>query len=294
MLSAYFYICDQTTNMMKKILVLFCVLCISSIALGQKKEKIKGSRVVTTAQRDIATFENLEIEDNIEVFLQKGDNVGFEIEADDNLHDIIKVEEKGGGLRLSLTKDFFGAKKVSVKITYTSNFKMLVVKDDSYVTALSDVMLDNFTVKNFGSSKFFGNIRGKAFTLMSNDKAKSELNIVSGNVIIELSKNSQLKALITSQKLKFDMYQKSLANIEGDVNSLTLRLDNGTNFTGKNLTAKDVDIVTEGNANASITAITNIIVEASGTSEIELYGSPKIIMRKFDDAATLRKKMTKK
>lgn len=278
---------------MKKILVLFCVFTITSVAFAQKKEKVKGSRVVTTAHKDISNFDNLEIEDNIEVFLQKGDNAGLEIEADDNLHEIITINEKSGALRISLSKEFFGAKKVSVKITYTNGFKMLVCKDDVYVTALGDVMLDNFTIKSFGSSKVYANIRGKVFTLMSNDKAKSELNVAATDITIELSKNSQLKALLTSSKLKFDMYQKTLANIEGDVNSLTLRLDNGANFTGKNLTAKDADIITEGNANVSINLTTSVAIEASGTSEIELYGAPKISIRKFADAATLRKKITK-
>jgi hypothetical protein len=291
--SPYFYICVQTINMMKKILVLFCVLFVSSYAFAQKKEKVKGSRIVTTAQKDINNFDNLEVEDNIEVFLQQGDNAALEIEADDNLHEIITIEEKAGGLRVSLSKEFYGAKKVSVKITYTSGFKMLVCKDDTYVTALGDIVLDDFTIKSFGASKVFATVRSKIFMLMSTDKSKAELNVAATDVNIELSKTSQLKALLTATKLKFDMYQKSLANIEGDTGSLTLRLDTGANFTGKNLTAKNADIITEGNANGSINVTTAVAIEASGTSELELFGSPKISIRKFDDAATLRKKILK-
>jgi hypothetical protein len=158
---------------------------------------------------------------------------------------------------------------------------------------LGDIVLDDFTIKSFGGSKVFATIRSKIFMLMTNDKSKAELNVAATDINIELSKTSQLKALLTATKLKFDMYQKSLANVEGDTGSLTLRLDTGANFTGKNLTAKNADIITEGNANGSINVTTAVVIEASGTSEIELFGSPKISIRKFDDAATLRKKISK-
>jgi hypothetical protein len=279
---------------MKRTAAFLILLLISSTAFGQKKEKIKGSRNVTTEQKEIAEFENIEVEDNIELFLQKGDKSELEIEADDNTHDAILISSGGGTLRLSTSKDVTSTKKFSVKVTYTDNFKMLIAKDDSNVTSLTDLQLDNFTFKTSGSAKIFSNVKAKVFTLMANDKSRAELNLVSENATIELSKNTQLKALISSPKMKFDMYQKAIATVEGDVTDLKLRLDNNTNFTGKNLSAKNADIIAEGNANVSI-AVSGIAgIDASGKAEIDLHGDQtKIEIRKFTDTASIRKRPLK-
>jgi hypothetical protein len=129
---------------------------------------------------------------------------------------------------------------------------------------------------------------------MANDKSRAELNITAENTMIELSKSTQLKALVSSPKIKIDMYQKAIATVEGDVNDLKLRLDNNTNFTGKNLTAKNADLIAEGNANISI-AVTGIAgIEISGKSEIDLHGDQaKIEIRKFTDNSSIRKKPLK-
>lgn len=278
---------------MKRISMLLLFLTLAASGFAQKKEKLKGSRNVTSEQREIGGFENLEVEDNIEVFLIAGDKTELEIEADDNVHEAIAVNLEGGTLRISATQEIIGAKKVSVKLTYTSEFKMAIAKDDSRITGLTDIKLDNFTFKTFGSSKIYCTLKSKVFTLMANDKSKIELNLTAENATIELSKNSQLKALISSPKMKFDMYQKSLATIEGDVIDLTLRLDSNANFTGKNLVAKNAEMIMEGNANGSLTVAGAVIVEASGKSEIELFGDQKIEIRKLTDSAAIRKRPLK-
>ena len=279
---------------MKRTHVFLLILLVSSLAFGQKKEKIKGSRNVTTEQKDIGEFENIEVEDNIDLFLEKGDNTALEIDADDNTHDAIVISLSNGTLRLSTSKDVTSTKKFSVKVTYTNNFKMLIAKDETNSTALTDMMLDNLTFKTSGGARVYATVKAKIFTLMTNDKSKIELNVTAENTIMELSKTSQVRALVASPKLKLDMYQKAIATIEGDVNDLRMRLDGNTNLTGKNLTAKNADIIAEGNANLSIIVTGIAGIEASGKSEIDLHGDQqKIEIRKFIDNASIRKRPLK-
>jgi putative alpha-1,2-mannosidase len=260
----------------------------------RKRKKSGVRRNVTTSVKEIPDFDNIDVEDNLDVFLQYGDKCELEIEADDNTHDAIIISSSGGSLRISTSKDVTSTKKFSVKITYTNSLKLLVAKEDANITALTDLKLDDFTFKISGSAKVFANVRAKVFTLMANDKAKAELNIVSENSTVELSKNSQLKALITSPNLKVDMYQKAIATVEGDVTDLKLRLDNNTNFTGKKLAAKNADIIAEGNANVSIAVSAIAGISASGKSEIDLHGEQsKIEIRKFSESASIRKRPLK-
>ncbi len=278
---------------MKNTITLFAILFFTTITFAQDKEKIKGSKVVTIEQKEIKDFESLEVEDNLEVFLIKGAKCGVEIEADDNLHDEIIFFENGGNLEISSKKEVTSSKKFSVRITYTDNFKMTTAKDKSNITALSDISLNDFTLKTFDNAKVFANVVTKKFTLLSNDKSKIELNLKSEETTIEMSKNSVLKALIASNAMKFDMYQKTSAVVEGDVIDLKLRLDNNADFTGKNLATKNSEITTEGYTNCSILASTKATIDARGKSEIQLFGEQRIEIKNFLDSATIYKKPSK-
>ena len=278
---------------MKKLALLFIVVFLTSISYGQKREKVKGSKIVTIEKKEIGNFENLEIEDNLEILLIKSDKCSLEIEADDNLHSEININTNGNTLRLTTLKDVGGFKKFLVKVFYNNDFKLLLAKHETIITATSDVELDNFTIKSFDYSKIFMNGKIKTFTIMQNDKSKSELNLKAEMVTIELSKNAQLKALIASNQLKADLYQKSSAVVEGDVIDLKLRLDNSSEFTGMNLISKSAELIAEANTTTKINVVTNATIEASGKSEIQFYGDAKIELKKFTENTVIMKKTLK-
>lgn len=277
--------------MKKAILLLF--LLTTTFGFSQKKEKVKGSKVVTMEQKQIENFKSIEVEDNLEVFLVKGNECGLEIEADDNLHEFIDYKLSGSNLRITTNKDISSFKKLSVRITYTDELDMVIAKNETNVTALSDVDLKTVTFKSYDYAKLYLNAKCKNFTLMANDKSKIELNLKSEKAAIDVSKNAQVKALIATTDLLFDMYQKSTAIIEGDVNTLKLRLDNNADFNGSKLTAVNTQLFAEAYANGKINAKTNIVIDIAGKSEIEIFGEPKFEIKRFTDSATLRKKPIK-
>ncbi len=278
---------------MKKLALLFIAVLITGFSYGQKREKVKGSKNVTIEKKEIGNFENLEIEDNIEILLIKGDKCSLEIEADDNLHNEININSNGNTLRLTTLKEVGGFKKFLVKVFYNNDFKLLLTKHESIITATTEVELDNFTIKSFDYSKIFMNAKIKTFTIMQNDKSKLELNLKSEMATIELSKNAQLKALIAATQLKADLYQKSTAVIEGDVVELKLRLDNSSEFTGMNLISKTAELIAEANSTTKINVVTNATIEASGKSEIQFYGDAKIELKKFTENTVIMKKTLK-
>lgn len=279
---------------MKKIITLSFLL-FTVLTFAQKKEKVKGSKIVKLEQKQVDEFESLEVEDNLEIFLIKGNECGIEIEADDNLIEYIEYKLTGKNLRISTSRDISSYKKLSVRVTYTDKFNLVTAKDETNLTALSDVVLDNVTFKSYDYAKLFLNAKTKNFTLMANDRSKVELNLKSEKTAIDLSKSAYVKALISSGEMKFDMYQKASAEVEGDVLDLKLRLDNNTDFTGRKLTAKNALVEVSGYAKTNINISNIATLDASGNGEIELYGEPiKIEIKRFTDSAILRKKPTVK
>jgi hypothetical protein len=276
--------------MTKKTSFLLTLLLFTSLVVAQKKEKIKGSKIVTVSVKEIPVFENIEINDNFEVFLVKSEKPSFEIEADDNLHDIISYEVIAGTLKVTSLREVTGEKKFSIRINYTSELKLITAKNESSIHALADLELDNITIKNYDNSRAFLNVKANYFALILNDKAEAEINIKADNTSIELSKNADLKALLNSKEFKLDMYQKSQAEIEGNVNNAKIRLDNDIVLTAKKLVIADLELTIENYAKCYINVTDELALIASGKSEIELLGNSKIEISKFTNNATLYKK----
>ena len=277
-------------KMSKKISFLFTLLFLTSITVAQKKEKIKGSKIVTVSVKETPSFENIEINDNFEVFLVKGEKASIEIEADDNLHDIINYEVAGGTLRITSLRDVSGAKKFAIRINYTSELKLITAKNESSIHALADLELDNITIKNYDNSRSFLNVKANYFALVLNDKSEAEINVKAENTSVELSKNTELKALINSPELKLDMYQKSLATIEGKSKNAKIRIDNNSLLIAKKLDIYNLDLTSENYAKCSVNVSNMLILVASGKSEIDLLGESKIQIDKFTNNAILSKK----
>src|SRR6478672_9011976 len=156
---------------MKKLLF-FALILLTSTAFSQRKDKIKGSKIVTIEQKKIESFTGLEVADNIEVMLIKGDESGIEIEADDNLHDAIDIAMSGTTLHLSTLKDIISAKKISVRVTYTDDFKLVVAKNESQVSALATIELNDLSFRSYDYAKVFLYANTQNFTLECNDKSK--------------------------------------------------------------------------------------------------------------------------
>lgn len=277
---------------MKQTLLLLAFL-ITTLTYSQKKEKVKGSKIVTTEKKQIENFVAIEVSDNLDIFLIKGDENEIEIEADDNLHQAIDIALSGTTLRLSTLKDISAYKSLKIRVIYTNTLKSLSIQDDALVTAISDLQLESFSLKCSGRSKAYINAKTTNFSMTCDDKARVDLNLKTTKANINLSKNSETKALITASDLVFDLYQKSSAEIEGEVDNLKLRLDNDSKFTGKNLTAKFADITTELYTSAAIQVTDSLTLTATGKSEIELYGQQRITINRFEDSAILKKKPLK-
>ncbi|MBA0883909.1 GIN domain-containing protein [Flavobacterium undicola] len=275
---------------MQKITILLLIFLSTSIVLAQKKEKISGSKTIINKQKNIKNFSTIEIEDNIEVSLERGEYPEIKIEADDNLIDVIDIDVTDNTLHLSTSKKVIKSKSLKVKITYTSELNTVTAKNDAVVKAIQEILTDNLTLKTFDNSKIFMNANTKNFVLQADGNSKIELNVTSEKTKIELIKDAELKSLVTTTDLAIDMYQKAKAKIEGTANTSIIRLENNAVLEALKLEINGIELIAEGQSKAIINAKTDIIINASEKSEIELYGEAKIEMNKFMDKAKLSKK----
>jgi hypothetical protein len=271
-------------------LILF-FLATTTIALGQNKERLKGSKIVVEKPKEIDEFTSLEVEDNLTVFLEKGTKNEIQIEADDNLHDNISFDLKEKTLRIYTPKEASGFKKLIIRIKYTNDLKKVVAKNAAIINAIEAIQLEDITFSALDFAKLYLNVTSKNFTLVADDKTKTELNLKAEKATFQFSKNAQIKGLLSTVDLVFDLYQKSEATIEGDAVTATIRLDNNAVFMGNKFNLKNADVTTESYSTATVLSETKLTIDASDNSKIFLLGTPKIEVRQFIGEAQFLKKL---
>ncbi|KQO20329.1 hypothetical protein ASF10_16720 [Flavobacterium sp. Leaf82] len=275
---------------MKKNTAILLLLLVTTLSFGQRREKIKGSKIVTTSIKEVGEFDGIEADDNLEVYLERGEKNEIKIEADDNLHDIIGMDLREKVLRLYTSKESTIFKKLVVRVTYTKSLKTVIAKNESVVYAIQELQLDDITFNTFDYAKLFLNVNSKKFSLFADDKSRIELNLKSEDANLQLSKNSAIKTLVSAIKFRCDLYQKAVAAIEGIAEKATIRLDNNSVFTGTKFTLKEANLTTEGSAAATVLAENSISIAAGDKSEVSLFGNAKIDITRFTEEAKLIKK----
>ena len=287
----FLYLLKSNLELMKKNTALLLLLLVTTLTFAQKREKIKGSKIVTTSIKEVGEFDGIEADDNLEVYLERGEKNEIKIEADDNLHDIVGMDLREKVLRLYTSKESTIFKKLVIHITYTSSLKKVIAKNESVIYAIQELQLDDITFNTFDYSKLFLNVNAKKFNLTADDKSRIELNLKSEDAALQLSKTASIKTLVSAIKFKCDLYQKSIATIEGIAEKATIRLDNNSIFTGTKFTLKDANVTAENYSKGSILAETTVSIALGNNAELSLFGSPAITLTRFSEEAKLFKKI---
>jgi Putative auto-transporter adhesin, head GIN domain len=276
---------------MKKILLVLVLMIMGGLTINaQSTEKIKGDRNVTIKQTYIDEFDTIVVSGDFSIEIVYNSKPSVEIEADDNLHDIIQFEVVDGTLTFAETMRITSKKRLNITVNYGDALQHIEIRNDGEIRSLTSMELGDASLTTTDNARAYLNINAKNFTYKSSGKSKTRLNLTADSTKVELSDNSKLDALINSKSTDFDLYLRSDAVIEGTSNTSVIRLDNTTNFNGGKFDVNTVSATLDDNSDLTISAGDSITIDAAGDSEIYLYGSPAITITKFEDTAKLQKK----
>lgn len=270
------------------LLILTCLITFSGFS--QSTEKIKGSRNVTTQITEIDAFNRLVIGDDFKINIKQGALPSVQIDTDDNLHEVIEFNVLEGSLNFKTNKKITSSKKMEITVIFRDSLNIIELKEDAELTGTSTLKVKDLIVRAKESSEAYLTIEAETFKFIGAGKTKAELNVTSNATTLDLSDNTSIEALLNSETIAIDMLQRANARLEGDANELTIDIDNSSVLKAEKLTVKTCNLITEGRADAHIEASKDLIIEASGSTETYIYGSPKIELKKFEDEAILRKK----
>ena len=278
----------MTNKLVSIVLLALFSTCIFS------QEKIKGNRNVTTIETEVNSFNKIVVGEKFTVNFMKDDVASVEIKTDENLHDVIRFNVADSVLRFKTNKRITSRKVLDILVRYTDVLKVIELNDNAELNSLNTIENSELILKINDNASANLNIKNYSIKLINNNdsklSSKSRLNIESKLVDLELNESSRTEALITCDSLRLDMYQRSFAKIEGDAKLFRANTINSSNFIGKNLTVDSCEIISEDTSKFTIQVLDDIAIEASGTSEVSIFGNPKITINSFQDSAKLYKK----
>ncbi|MFC4720979.1 head GIN domain-containing protein [Geojedonia litorea] len=200
---------------------------------------ISGNGNVVTVDRTVeGNFDKIEVSRGMDVYLTQSDTETIEVEADENLQDIIVTEVKNNVLKIYADQNIRHSKSQKVFV----NFKA--------VTSISS---------SSGSDVFSTNtITAERLELSTSSGSDMELNVNTEHINCSSSSGSDLK-------------------LSGKTNSLYAEASSGSDIKAGNLDAVSSHVKASSGADITVNTSKELIAKASSGGDIKYYGNPEKI-----------------
>jgi len=229
--------------------VLFLALSMQS-SCSYAFNGIKGDGNVVKEKRDVSSFSGIDVGGAFKVFLTQGSTEKLEVEADENLLEIITTEVKAGTLYISTKKDINDSEALNIYIT----FKELHEMEVSGACQLS------------GEDKF-------TFTDLEMD--------CSGASDIELK--------LIANSLELDCSGASNITLFGSVPKVEMDVSGASHFDAYDLEVENYEIEVSGAAGAKIFVTGELSAEVSGAAHLKYKGDARITHHDVSGAGSMKK-----
>ena len=233
------------------LLIAITVIGISCSVGGQSRKTIHGNNKVVKADRDAPSFNGLQVSSGIDVYLKQGNNEAITVEADENLHEYIITEVKGGVLHVYTEANIRDAEMTRVYVT----------------------MKDVTSVKTSSAGDVVGEtpIKSDRLELSASSAGDINLEVYAKEIEADISSSGDMTLTGETEKLEADL------SSAGDLNAYDLK-------------AREANISVSSAGDADINVSEKITARASSAGDINYKGDPKYVDVKTSSAGGIHKK----
>lgn len=197
---------------------------------------IRGNGHVISQDRPVdGTFTEIEVSRGLDVYLTQGDHQSITVQADDNLHDVIKTVIEGKVLKIYADENINYSSAQKILISFNSISKITA-------TSGSDV---------YATNKF--NI--------------DRLNLIS-------TSGSDLTLEIDAQTLECIVSSGSNLNVSGTVINFTADASSGSDIDASNLKAEISRVKATSGADIKVNTTQELYANANSGGDIKYQGNP--------------------
>ncbi|HLS11347.1 MAG TPA: head GIN domain-containing protein [Flavobacteriaceae bacterium] len=261
-----------TTQFINFFLLITLIACNNSSGIFSSST-VKGSGNVITESRDASQdFSKVAAKGSVNLFLKKGDFQKIEVEAEDNIMPLVVVEINKGVLTARTEGSMRTKKGVNIYVTYKE--------------------LNAITSSGSTDVKVESTIESKKVSLVSSGSSDLTVNAIEAKSLeVKSSGSSDIKITnANSKNLALNLSGASDIKIAGKTKSLKANASGSSDLNANNLVATSADLKSSGSSNIKVQVQDKIEVQASGASDIQYIGSPRIVSEKRSGSASIKKR----
>lgn len=197
---------------------------------------IKGSNKVVSEDRNISSdFESIKVQQGISLYLTQGNSTAINVEADDNIIDLLITEVNDNELKIYFEKNVYRAKAKNVYLT---------TKNISQIRASSGAQV------------------------------KSENTIQTTTLNLDSSSGSSIKIYVNAEEINSESSSGSNIKIQGKTKELSAKSSSGSSINADNLKATNVYAKASSGANIDVNVSEKLTAKASSGGDIDFEGNP--------------------
>ncbi len=231
------------------ILTLSIIMTSSEISLAQD---LKGNGIVEKETRSLSSFNEIEINSVLNVFLKQSDNESVTVESDKNLIPYIKTYVKDGRLIIDV-KDKFKLKS-STKLNVYVSLKNLT----------------NLINNSVGNVKSENRLNLSSLNIMNNSV---------GNLELDLSCNS----------LNAELNSVGDVTFRGNANNANIQNNGVGNLKAGDMTAEVLLIENNSVGNSTVSASRELYIESNGVGNVLYSGNAELKKSESNGVGKIKK-----
>jgi hypothetical protein len=223
---------------LRSFLVAAIILVTTSCINGQMWRSVEGHGNVVTKERKADSFTGVKVSSGIDVYLKQGNEESVSVEADENLHEYILTEVRGGVLNVYSEYNIRHAEKMRVNV----------------------VMKEINSIKTTSA----GDVVGQ--TPINSDRLE-----------LSASSAGDIKIETHAKTVNIDISSSGDISVSGDTDFLRADLSSAGDLNAYDLKSREADVSVSSAGDADINVSERITARASSAGDINYKGDPKYV-----------------
>lgn len=211
---------------------------------------VRGDGHVVSKSRKISDdFVRINASRGLDVYITKSKRISLEVEADENLHELIETEVRNGTLYITASKNIYSASAKKIHLS-VNNINGINVNSGAEVYSENTISTDKLVINT-----------------SSGAHAKMDLRV--GELTCESSSGSEIK-------------------IAGETNYLHASSSSGSDIDAYNLVAKSCKAQASSGSGIHVNVTESIDANASSGGNIRYKGNPEEVSERDNSGGTIR------
>jgi citrate lyase gamma subunit len=236
---------------LRSLTVAVIILATTSCIHGQFWKTVEGHGKVVSRERKTDSFTGVKVSSGIDIYLKQGDNESVTVEADENLHEYILTEVRGGVLDVYSEYNIRNAERKRVYVT----------------------MKEVNSIRTTSAGDIYG-----------------ESPVNTNRLELSASSAGNIKLEVHAKIIDLDISSAGDITLTGETEKLRADLSSAGDLNAYNLKAREADISVSSAGNADVNVSERITARSSSAGDVNYKGDPKYVDAHSSSAGGVHKR----